>query len=114
MSFSDKYYQLKEHIEMLYGFKVISFSNILPDDVSGRVFYTEKEIHINCCTAESALYTLLHEGGHALSYIKYCVNLKQEQPPKEKRELYAYFYGWVLNKNLNFGVSKETWRFENL
>lgn len=111
MNFSEKIDILESYVNSL-GFQLIKFSDELPH-TGGRVYYDKKEIHIKCGSAEDAFYTVLHEAGHCLSYNKYFIKLKQLQPNVEKRELYAYFYGWVINKQLSLGVDKETWRKEH-
>lgn len=93
------------------GFNVTLFSSELPDDIAGRTFYNKKEVHIgNLPSAEEALFTLVHEAGHVLSYDKYYCKLNEKQPEVEKREIYAYLYGWVIIKQLNLSISKEDWR----
>jgi len=111
MTNSEKIDKVKEFIESL-GFSVELFSKILPDDVSGRTYYTSCHVAINCVTAKEALYTILHEAGHVFSYDKYFRKLQQNQPNVELREKYAYLYGWGISKQLNLGISKEEWRFE--
>ena len=113
LTFSDKINILTEYLKSI-GFEVILFSDKLPHDISGRIFYVNGQIHIgNLGSAEDAFYTLLHESGHAVSYNKYFVRLAENQPSVEKREIYAYLYGWYLNKHLKLNVSKKTWRLEN-
>lgn len=113
-SFYDRYSRLAKYVENTLNFKVINFSDQLPNDIAGRIFYIEREIHLNCPSAESGLYTLLHEAGHAYSYRKYWIKLKQKQPTPEQREIYAYLYGWGLNKSLNLNIDKDSWRKDNL
>jgi hypothetical protein len=113
-SFSDQIAIATTYLENL-GWKIITFSDKLPEGVYGRIYYVNKEIHLSdrIPSAEQALFTLLHEGGHALSYIKYYEVLGEKQPITEKRELYAYLYGWVLIKKLKIEISKEIWRKKN-
>ena len=110
MNYSDRIKILEDYIKSTLGFKVIFFADDLPNDVAGRCYYNEKTIKINEPSAKDALFTLLHEAGHAYSYIKYWTKLRQPQPAVDKREQYAYFYGFGISKILNLGITKDEWK----
>ena len=86
--------------------KVIRHSNELPDDVSGRCIYTKSEIHLNCLSSEEALYTILHESEHWVSYIRLFVQQGKKQSDVSVREKLAYLYDWFVIKHLELGISK--------
>lgn len=93
------------------GFKVILFSDEIPSDVAGRIFYIEQQIHISPeIDAEEAMYTLIHEGGHMLSFIRLHKQQGLPQPTVEKREQYALQYGWKIIRDLGLPITKEMWR----
>jgi len=106
-------HKIKTYLNEL-GFEVDLFSDQLPSDVLGRTYYVERKVLLNCCSAREAFFTILHEAGHVLAYNKYFLRLKQKQPPPEKREVYAYLYGWIVNKQLELGLTKEEWRSQEL
>lgn len=108
-SYSDLIYKVLIPYGLSIGFKIVNFSNELPNDVSGRVYYDRKEIHINCAGADEAFFTMIHELGHALSYIR-LASIGIKQPAPEKREQYAMQYGWKIIKELKLPVTKENWR----
>lgn len=93
------------------GFNVILFSDKISEDVAGRIYYIEKEIHLGFdLSSEEAMYTLIHEGGHMLSFIRLFEEQGLGQPPSEKREFFALQYGWKIIKDLNLPITKEMWR----
>lgn len=112
-SVSDKIYRIKEHLEEL-GCIVNLFAHDLDDGVAGRCVYDLSKIDINCPDANEALITILHEGGHWISYLRYYKTFKMRQPDRRARENYAYLYGWYLNKKLSIGITKEEWKKENV
>jgi len=91
-------------------FKVIFPSTTLSDDISGQINYMRKDIHVNEDSPEEVMYTLIHEAGHMLSYIRLFEQQKQRQPSKERRELFALHYGWKVIKDLELPITKEMWR----
>jgi len=101
--------KLIDIIESKYNFKVIKYCFDLPENVVGRIDYQKRLIMLNEPIAKEALMTLCHEFGHLISYIKYG---DREQPPKPKREQWAYLYGWkiVCRYNLKNLISKQDWK----
>ncbi len=116
MTNNDYYIEFKKlevYIKEELNFEVENFASDLDDDTLGRIHYNERLIKINCSNAKEGLFTLIHEGGHCVSYLKYYKKLNQPQSSvKGKEELYAYLYGWYLIKKLNIPISKEEWRRE--
>lgn len=111
MNYMEMYDKVKEFLKSK-GCDVEEFAD-LPEDVVGRIYYTESLIRLDCSSAKEALFTLLHEGGHWLSYLRYYVQQNIKQPKPEKRETYAYLYGWYIIKLLNLDITKEIWKIEN-
>lgn len=91
------------------GFTVKLLSDEIPDDVCGQIRYIKREIHIGQdISAEEAMYTLIHEGGHMLSYNR--LFLQQGQPQPDRREELALLYGWKIIKDLKLPITKEMWK----
>lgn len=109
MDYFDIIERLIEYIKN-NGFEVIYPSPTLSEDICGQINYMRKDIHINEDSPKEVMYTLIHEGGHMLSYIRLFEQQKQRQPSKEKRELFALHYGWKIIKDLNLPITKEVWR----
>src|SRR6185312_16158929 len=76
------------------GFTVVNFSDEIPKDVAGQIRYDKKEIHTNVGSAEGAMYTLIHEVGHMLSYFDLFVGQNKSQNEVGDREVLAFEYGW--------------------
>jgi len=110
MTYSEQINLVENYLKNELNFKVEFFANDLPEDISGRTIYNEELIKINEPTAEEALFTLLHEAGHAYSYRKYFTKLGLSQPDDvSKRETYAYLYGYGIAKMLKLNITKEMW-----
>lgn len=90
--------------------KVVMHENI--GDSVGRVSYDKATIWISDPGAHTALVTIAHELGHWLSFLR---NGRKEQPDKDRRELLAYYYGWVVIKAISAEhlVPRGVWRYAN-
>lgn len=107
------YFKFLENYLNENGIKVINFSSILPDDVVGRIYYYEDEIHINASNTKEGFYALLHEAGHWLSFKRYKAGLLKGAKEANVREIYSYLFGWVIVKQLGFDITKTEYK-ENI
>ena len=113
--------KVKSYLENTLNCSVELFSDLKGESM-GRIYYpgescdnvycSEAKILIDCPYVESALFTILHEAGHYVSYLRYFrkFNINQDNFPKEKRELFAYLYGWYVIRQNNIEISKEEWK----
>lgn len=110
IGYTEIIYQLITYIEN-NSFKIKLFSDKIPEGVAGRIYYIEEEIHLGFnLSSKEVMYTLIHEGGHMLSYIRLYKSKKLSQPTIDKRELFALHYGWKIIKDLKLPITKEMWR----
>ena len=82
--------RIRTLIESL-GCGIVLFDHTL-DHIGGRIDYQKREIRLNCPSAQDALLTLAHEGGHWVAYLLY-----GERPyQRPLREVLANHFGWDL------------------
>jgi len=111
--FSRLIYRIWAFVEAL-GAKV-SLDHTLPENVAGRIFYDEGEIHLNMPTAAGAALVIAHEAGHWLSYLRAQRFGDPHAPDEATRENMANMFGWYILHRLDIEhlVTKEEWKASN-
>lgn len=91
------------------GVKII-IDHKLENDLAGQCDYKHKLIRINEPRAKEALMTLVHEGGHWLSYLQYGKTINGYTCAKRVKEHFAYLFGLELICKLNLPITFKEWR----